>query len=1262
MEPKDCPNAVDLEKFVQCSVSEPESASISSHLDACPKCEETVMQIERDHDTVAEHIRKAVAVPTFANEPECQQLIASLIEQSPGQQPAPNHHAPATAIAIRSLQNLRDYQIIAKLGEGGMGAVYKAVHQKLKRIVALKVLPSGRLVDKQTVERFEREMSVLGQLNHPNIVQALDAGEHDGQHYLVMEYVEGSELSEIIQRCPPLSIADACSLISQAATGLQYAHEHGFVHRDIKPSNLMLTTQGVRAGEPTATVKILDLGLARALEQPNTPAAATPELTIAGQVMGTIDYMAPEQGNDSHDVDIRADIYSLGATLYKLLTGDSPFVEYSQRPTLQRLMAIAQNDPPSIRSKRPDVPEKLARVIHRMLAKKPENRFATPQEVVQALEPFCAGADLAALLPGGVSRGNATTVTYQGNRVAPQESEKKPRNRLVAVASSSACVVMLAAVLLMTTRKGTVEVTSPDGKLPDDVKIVVTKGGEEIELLQADNKWTASIVNGEYQAQLRSGSDTFEIKNSKLIVNRMGKAVITVEIRKPNDSVSATTTAVASTAKPKLEPSVVKPQATPTTTTNADSSKPEKTLTATESTNPYVVLCDGQERRSFKTLAGAIGDLQAGEIIEVRSNSMLRIQLSGRISKPLTIRAAAGFRPLLSFVRLDGQSTFIDTDVNLTNCDLDFRQAFMVGNGKMSWTMQGCRVWGHLPRDFVAWRVKDCVLLAGPDYHAEFTVVGDHPSECILENCVIHSGPILFQAEHSSHKLRLSHCTYISENPYLFQIGEHAKLDVEANDNLFICRSAGLIALVPTSPHQSWMTKTLDNVNWQGRHNCYAGEQFGVWRRNADQHWVPVAQGLDAWNRLWKNPEQDSIEIADIRLEYERIQQMNSPDRLRDLATAMTDYVADHQLKDAGPQWELVGPGDAYVRALAASGRNIPEADLRPEQHEAGPFDLHRNNELVRSYPTLQEAVDAALDKDEIEIRMDGPCAGVYSQKGSRLLTIRSAPGYRPEIGHLVFEGTDELILEGLAIKGNLGVGDTHRFYNTVASKIRLDNRPCIRRMANCSVLSAIHVLADLCLATRDTTITPEIVNCDLTLMQLTLRAGGNAKFTNSVFRTIYVGTEDNGTTPGTLEVDHCLAFAPSLTNAGHMNLAIQTPTRLTSSNTIFVSPLDLVALGSTPNPLALWTGTKNVYLKNSGFLGGGAPPLLEQHQAQLKTDLDSIELPPWEFDPSQWRVCSDSPTGKLPPAENAVFGANIEELTNVIRKKLHPATPPGNQ
>jgi tRNA A-37 threonylcarbamoyl transferase component Bud32 len=281
---------------------------------------------------------------------------------------------------------LGPYALLEKLGEGGMGTVYKALHVRLKRQVALKVLPRERMNDPAAVARFHQEMEAVGKLDHPHIIRATDAGEAEGWHFLVMDFAAGVDLSHLVRRCGPLPIAEACELVRQAALGLQYIHEHGLVHRDVKPSNLLLTDAG--------QVKVLDLGLARLLRKE----ARDDRVTASGEVMGTADYMAPEQAVDSQKVDIRADVYSLGCTLYKLLAGQPPFGDPEHSSRFKKMMAHAQEPVPPIRDRRPDVPVELAAVLDHLLAKAPANRPPTPGAVVLALEPFTIGCDLRHLL------------------------------------------------------------------------------------------------------------------------------------------------------------------------------------------------------------------------------------------------------------------------------------------------------------------------------------------------------------------------------------------------------------------------------------------------------------------------------------------------------------------------------------------------------------------------------------------------------------------------------------------------------------------------------------------------------------------------------------------------------------------------------------------------------------------------------------------------------------------------------------------------
>jgi serine/threonine protein kinase len=289
---------------------------------------------------------------------------------------------------------LGDYRLEEKLGQGGMGAVYRARHVRLGKRVAIKVLPRELLNRPDAVSRFEREMQAVGALNHPNIIQAHDAGEKNGIHFLSMELVDGKDVDAVFRGSgfqPDNTAANdrleahptCCEIIRQAALGLQHAHEKGLVHRDIKPSNLLLTRDG--------TVKILDLGLAL-LESGNEG-----DLTSTGQVMGTLDYIAPEQVASTHHVDIRADLYSLGCTLYRLLVGHPPFPHPEYNTAARKMYAHSSVQPKPASEFRDDLPTELLKILDRLLAKKPEARYRTPRELAEAIEPFCEGANLPAL-------------------------------------------------------------------------------------------------------------------------------------------------------------------------------------------------------------------------------------------------------------------------------------------------------------------------------------------------------------------------------------------------------------------------------------------------------------------------------------------------------------------------------------------------------------------------------------------------------------------------------------------------------------------------------------------------------------------------------------------------------------------------------------------------------------------------------------------------------------------------------------------------
>ena len=265
------------------------------------------------------------------------------------------------------------YKVLERLGSGGFAQVYLCEHKLMRRRVAVKVLPVAKAKNSSALERFYREARAAAALDHPNIVHAYDIDQDNDLHFIVMEYVDGANLQEIVKRSGPLSVPRACHYIQQAALALQNAHEHSLVHRDIKPGNILVDRTGI--------VKILDMGLALIFSDEDELLTKK----FDDGTLGTADYLSPEQAIDSHAVDIRTDIYSLGVTFYFLLTGKPPF---DGIPLAQKLLAHQMKAPPPIAGFRKDVPAALLVIIDKMMAKDTAQRYATPGEVVDALAPF----------------------------------------------------------------------------------------------------------------------------------------------------------------------------------------------------------------------------------------------------------------------------------------------------------------------------------------------------------------------------------------------------------------------------------------------------------------------------------------------------------------------------------------------------------------------------------------------------------------------------------------------------------------------------------------------------------------------------------------------------------------------------------------------------------------------------------------------------------------------------------------------------------
>lgn len=393
------PAPSDLHAFLLGRMSANDLARVESHVEGCAHCCDVLSRLEDDrlvelaraaHSPLA--ATRSDAATDAPASPESSGSFSSDVQPVlRGEDRSPVAHvqpSPADAIPV-ALRDHPRYRVLRVLGRGGMGTVYLAEHRLMRRTVALKVINSQFTSNRQAVERFQQEMRIVARLTSPHVVTAHDAEQVGDSHFLVMEYIDGKNLAEVVRQRGPLPILQACRIARQACLGLQHAHEHGLVHRDIKPQNLMLTKAG--------RVKILDLGLAR-LGPESRPKAAVlasnPELTAHNALLGTPDYMAPEQAVDPTSANVRSDLYSLGGTLFFLLTGEPPF----ESGSFAKMLVGDLRTPRSLHELRDDLPQEVVDIVTRLLADNPGDRFASAAEVAEALAPLGRGPEASGLL------------------------------------------------------------------------------------------------------------------------------------------------------------------------------------------------------------------------------------------------------------------------------------------------------------------------------------------------------------------------------------------------------------------------------------------------------------------------------------------------------------------------------------------------------------------------------------------------------------------------------------------------------------------------------------------------------------------------------------------------------------------------------------------------------------------------------------------------------------------------------------------------
>lgn len=551
-----CFKADQLKSFALGRLNDEQAQQVTAHLQKCADCEQTLAGFDDTHDSLMLQIRSASTTPDAEDRPaELEHALNEIASSRSDSQ------RPAFKPTGGNDDWVRDYRLLEQLGQGGMGTVYKAIHERLQRTVALKLLPAKRLRNNEAVGRFEREMRAIGRLDHPAIVRATDAGEVDGTHFLAMDYVPGIDVSKVVRLIGPLRVPDACEIVRQAAIGLSYAHGQGLIHRDVKPSNIMLALADI--GEDVS-VKLLDLGLALF----GAASEAVDDFTTVGQLMGTLDYMAPEQADHSR-VDQTADVYSLGSTLFKLLTGKAPFETGEFQTPLQKMKALATVEPPSLLDRPCEASSELAAVVDQMVQRDPEQRIPTAAEVATAVQPFCEGHALRELAQRAMELNTvaekeaesripeAIRLSAVGSIPEAKQQPTKPAvesaggfdrsgnsrwKRWLAGFAAVPLLALLAGVIWIQTDKGTLKIES----LADDIPIEIRQGTQLVESLTLKSGLNEILLrSGQHEVSISAKYDNLKMSNDTVEIERGGQTIVRIEEVKNDATNPAAASAIA---------------------------------------------------------------------------------------------------------------------------------------------------------------------------------------------------------------------------------------------------------------------------------------------------------------------------------------------------------------------------------------------------------------------------------------------------------------------------------------------------------------------------------------------------------------------------------------------------------------------------------------------------------------------------------------------------------------------------------------------
>jgi serine/threonine-protein kinase len=820
---------------------------------------------------------------------------------------------------------LGHFQIEAMIGAGGMGAVFRAVDERLDRVVALKVLSPSLSRDQASIQRFVNEARAAARLDHDNIARVFYVGEDQGLHFIAHEFVTGRNIRDLIRAEGPLAARQAVNYTLQIATALRHTAAAGVVHRDIKPSNLIVTPRG--------RVKLVDLGLAK-----KVASESFGDLTIAGTTLGTFDYISPEQAKDPRNVDVRSDIYSLGCTLYHMLAGEPP---YPEGTVLQKLLDHQAKDVPDPARKNPQTPPHLSAVVRRMMAPDPRDRYATPDDLILDLLPIAAEMGLRGINPEGLvwtSQPNGTRSFFERNLtwifaavallviavLVDRFSEKEHGFRVAENASPA------------TAPKDGAPLFAP----PDDSKRALASPLVPPVNVPANQSRTANNTGG---ATARNSAATKSTESPPA-----GKTAYSI----PDPEKQF--------ADPQLTPSIeqfVPPIMKPLVTTGADPHSETKAApapqaqvpigaslakTAPEAAPPEISITDGGVTTSYATLEAAVVDAKDGSSIELKFNGHRSVsEKPFRVSgKRVTIRGGKGFRPVISFLPRElpaigfesrmitlnnGSLELVDVDIQAavpeTSTSDHWSLVSLGGPDHVRWRGVNVTVTnsGNRPaevidvsstRDPMADRLSS--RQAGPmGSPQEFEVEIEHSfirGSCglcairtteagrldVRQSLVSVQGPLLSNrgddespGENRRLAIRLEHVTcFLGDGLIQMDSGDVPQflvpLDVNARNNIFATVS-------PTTPLVSLAGKTNGDefarlIRWDGTRNFYdrfttfwavgssakgssnRSLQFEDWKHLLGDTEVDSNNGGIVWKQSWQNKPSATVRNSDFEL------------------------------------------------------------------------------------------------------------------------------------------------------------------------------------------------------------------------------------------------------------------------------------------------------------------------------------------------------------------------------------------------------------